>query len=472
MVARDGNSILLIERDGQLYRMNSAFRPIQEAERWAAQYPLDYLENIILLFGLGNGIFAKSLLKKMGKDDKLIIYEPSIRVFHLVLEQEDISSILMDSRVHVVVEGMNTAEFYFIIEEYLSWRNMESLCVCEHPEYKMLFTDGYRNFVNQIAECRDLINVQKHTMAHYAHKSIINSFFNMQYLSKANILGDFLGKFPKDFPAIIVSAGPSLDKNIEELKRAEGKAFILAVDSAVKALLEKGISFDAMITVDAEKSPAHLRSEECSEIPLFCVLVSRPHILLNHRGKKIFIMGGACVDESYAENGHPFLPINIGGSVSTAAFSVCEKMGFQKIVLIGQDLAYDGDITHAGGKVKNIVSEDVGQQMIDGWHGGKVRSRYDWIIYKNWFESAIQQRPDVQVIDATEGGALIHGSKVMSLSEVINLYCTQSFSMLELLNQQPPTFSEEEFKNTGKVSPYGKGNEKYKKKFGRGSDYM
>lgn len=443
--ARDGNSILLLERDGQVHRLNSAFRPIQEAERWAMQYSFDYLENVIVLFGLGNGIFAKSLIKKMGNRDTLIIYEPSSRIFQMVLEQEDISSILMDSRVDIAVEGINTADFYFILESRLSWRNIESVCVCAHPEYKVLFLDSYREFANQIAECRSLINVQKHTEAYLAHTSIQNFLFNLQYLSKANVLGDFIGKLPVDFPAIIVSAGPSLDNNIEELRRAEGKAFIFAVDTAVKALLDKGIAFDAIITVDAKKSPMHLNSEECRDIPLFCVLVSRTHILLSHRAKKIFIMGGASVDELYAEMGHPFFTINLGGSVSTAAFSVCEKLGFRKIVFVGQDLAYHGDVTHAGGKIKSIVSEDVGQEMVDGWHGGKVRSRYDWIIYKNWFESAIQQCPDIQVIDATEGGALIHGSEIMTLSEVIDTYCTQTYSMKDLLQQEPPTFNEEEF---------------------------
>lgn len=443
--SKDGNSILLLERGGQIHRLNSAFRPVQEAERWAAQFSLDYLENVILLFGMGNGIFARSLIKKMKKGDALIIYEPSAQIFRLILEQENISSILADSRVYIAVEGINTGEFYFALERSLTWRNIESLCICAHPEYKMLFIDGYRNFANQIAECRELINVQKHTEVYLAQTSIINFFFNMQYLSNANILGDFVGKFPADFPAIIVSAGPSLDKNIEELRRAEGKAFIFAVDTAVKALLDKGISFDAMITVDAKKSPAHLHREECCEIPLFCTLVSRTHMLLRHSGKKIFIMGGAGVDELYAEMGKPFFPINLGGSVSTAAFSVCEKMGFQKIVLVGQDLAYNGDITHAGGQVKKIVNEDVGQEMVDGCQGGKVRSRYDWMIYKNWFESAIQQLLDVQVIDATEGGALIHGSKVMPLSQVIDAYCTQSFSMKELFKEAPPTFHAEEF---------------------------
>lgn len=445
--ARDGSSVLLLEREGQRYRLNSAFRPVQEAERWAAQYKLDYMENIILLFGLGNGIFARSLMKRMGERDSLIIYEPSSQIFRMILEQEDISDLLSNSRICILTEGINEQDFYFILEGCLEWRNVNALCVCEHPGYKELFIDSFRGFVKQIADNVDLVHAQKHTMAHFAHESIFNMFFNMQYLSKANILGDFTGKIPEGLPAIIVAAGPSLDKNIEELKRAQGKAFILAVDSAVNILLDRGIPFDAMISVDARKNPAYLSREECRDIPLFCMLLSRTHILLNHRGKKIFVMGGYCIDEYYQEAGHPFLPIELGGSVATAAFAVCVKLGFRKIVLIGQDLAYSGEVTHAGGKIKKIVNEDVGQEEIDGWHGDKVKSRYDWIFYRNWFESAIQQLSGIQVIDATEGGALIHGSEVMALSEVIDAYCTQAFSMKELLIQAPPTFQEEQFQS-------------------------
>lgn len=445
--ARDGSSVLLLERDGQRYRFNSAFRPLQEAERWAAQYKLDYMENIILLFGLGNGIFARSLMKRMGERDSLIVYEPSSRIFRMILEQEDISDLLSNPHICILTEGINEQDFYFILEGCLEWRNVNALCVCEHPGYKELFIDSFRRFVKQIADNVDLVHAQKHTMAHFAHESIFNMFFNMQYLSKANILGDFTGKIPEGLSAIIVAAGPSLDKNIEELKRAQGKAFILAVDSAVNILLDRGIPFDAMISVDARKNPAYLSREECRDIPLFCMLLSRTHILLNHRGKKIFVMGGFCIDDYYQEAGHPFLPIELGGSVATAAFAVCVKLGFQKIVLIGQDLAYSGEVTHAGGKIKKIVNEDVGQEEIDGWHGDKVKSRYDWIFYRNWFESAIQQLSGIQVIDATEGGALIHGSEVMALSEVIDAYCTQAFSMKELLIQAPPTFQEEEFQS-------------------------
>lgn len=450
--ARDGNSVLTIEKGGQVYRLNSAFRPVQEADRWAAQYQFDHLENVIVLFGLGNGIFLRSLKKLLGKNDTIIVCEPSVKVFQAVLENVDVSDIISDSRVHLVLESINAADLYFLLENYLDWHNIDALCICEHPGYRELYMESCTAFYKQIAESKELIHVLKHTDVHFAHATVIGFMKNMWWhIQDSNILSDFLGKFPKDLPAIIVAAGPSLDKNIELLKKAQGKAFIFAVDAAVKVLLEHDVKFDAMISVDVTKELDYLIREECKNIPLFCGFMTRPLLMNFHQGKKIIIMGSRFADTLYAEMGHPFLPINIGGSVATAAFATCEKLGFKNIILIGQDLAYGKGVTHAGGVVKNVVNEEVGQEEIDAWGGGKVRSRYDWIIYRNWFESEIQRLDGVQVIDATEGGALIHGSKTMTLAEVIDKYCTQEFSMKDLLNKTNPTFTDEEYKEVRKA---------------------
>ena len=43
-----------------------------------------------------------------------------------------------------------------------------------------------------------------------------------------------------DVPAIIVAAGPSLNKNVQELKQAKGKALILVVDAALRAVVNTG----------------------------------------------------------------------------------------------------------------------------------------------------------------------------------------------------------------------------------------
>ena len=60
-----------------------------------------------------------------------------------------------------------------------------------------------------------------------------NFYHNVGYLQTGYKAFQLLGKIPSNVPAFVVSAGPSLNKNIKELKRAKGKSFIIAVDTAV-----------------------------------------------------------------------------------------------------------------------------------------------------------------------------------------------------------------------------------------------
>lgn len=45
----------------------------------------------------------------------------------------------------------------------------------------------------------------------------------------------------------------------------------------------------------------------------------------------------------------PFYGVACGGSVACSAFSLVYKMGFSRIILVGQDLALTGNKTHADG---------------------------------------------------------------------------------------------------------------------------
>ena len=54
-------------------------------------------------------------------------------------------------------------------------------------------------------------------------------------------------------PAICVSAGPSLDEAIGELKQINHHALIIACDSAVNALVNSGITPHVVVTVDMFK---------------------------------------------------------------------------------------------------------------------------------------------------------------------------------------------------------------------------
>ncbi len=444
--AKDGNPVLYVSRDGNSVRLNSPYRPLQEAERWASQFSGDNILVNAMLFGLGNGMFAQALLRKLQKDAKLFLCEPNLDIFHTAMQEIDLEEIITDPRVLLCFEDINPGEFYDLLRENTHWTNLDTQIVCHHTGYEVLFPEAYRDFLVSIKKTDGMAQVNKDTQAHFAKKVVPNIIKNMIFLRDGRLISDYMDVIPKDIPAIIVAAGPSLDRNIEELKRAKGRSFIIAVDTAMRHLVKHEIMPDAMVTLDAKKPLEYMNIEEIRDIPLFCILESRHEIMEYHTGIKIWFQGGSFLDKLIKPYGKEFLPYQPGGSVATAAFAICAALEFEKIVFVGQDLAYQGDVTHAGGAVSHVLNEEHGIKMIDGIDGQPVKSRHDWIIYLDWFEEAIQVIKDrTEVIDATEGGAMIHGSEIMTLAEVIDRYCSKEIDMSSIMQGVPPMFTPEEY---------------------------
>ncbi len=397
------------------------------------------------MFGMGNGIFINEMLKRLQKDAKVYLYEPDITIFLYILNNTDIIDIIKDKRIYLFINNINEAEFNDFLKKDIDWIVVSTQIICTHPVYDRLYSDEFDKFLKTIYSANRMAKINIDTERYMSASLVNNAIKNLEYIKESNYISEFIGKFPENFPAIIVAAGPSLDKNVDELKRAEGKAFIIATDTSVKYLLQHSIKFDAIITIDSKKSMKHFQDEKCYNVPLFCVLEAKNELMDIHKGRKIWFRGSVYMYELYNKFNKYFPDYNSGGSVATAAFAVCISMKFKNIVFIGQDLAYNGEVTHAGGVVKKIIGEHHGKELVEGIDGGKVWSRYDWLIYLEWLENSIRDIKGLNVIDATEGGALIHGTKIMKLSEVIDEYCKNDFSFSKLLEDMPYTFSDDEY---------------------------
>jgi hypothetical protein len=447
--AKDGSTIFTVSRQGQTVRLNSPYRPAQEAQRWASQFSGDNILVNAMLFGFGNGMFPQALLECLRQDAKLFICEPSLDIFEKALQEMDLSTLLSDERVFFFFEDVNPNEFYNVIRQNTHWTSLATQIVCHHTGYETLFPEAYRDFLVSVKKTGQSSRVNRDTQSYFAKKMVPNMIKNMAYIKDSRIITDYIGKMPQDIPAIVVAAGPSLDKNIDELKRAKGKAFILAVDTAMRHLLKHGIVPDAMATVDAAKPFEYMNDPALKDIPLFCMLESNHEIMEFHTGLKIWFQGELFLENLVKRYDKEFPIYRPGGSVATAAFSICAALRFERIVLVGQDLAYQGNLTHAGGEKNAILNEETGIQMVEGIDGQLVKSRSDWLIYLDWFEEAIstvKEESDTEVIDATEGGAMIHGSRIMKLSEVIDQYCTRSVDISQILHAQPALFTPEEYR--------------------------
>ncbi len=442
---KDGNKAIVLVKAGSSFRLNSAYRPINEAEEWTKQFNFLNINIVISMFGLGNGIFARELMKRRKDSDILLIYEPSIDIFLHTLENYDISDLLQDRRVLVSVAGMNHQEFSSVIYDYVDWTNLSSQIICIHPQYDRVFVNEYEEFQKILKDHKMRTIVDKNTEAFWGITMTKNEITNLKHTKRCNIIDEFINDIPQDIPAIIVAAGPSLDKNIDEIVKAKGKAVIFAVDSALKYLLQRDIIPDFVVTLDATKSLNHFKDERFKEIPLFCKSISNPQLLDLHQGRKIFYSNETFLHSLFDRLGKEQSVFGVGGSVATAAFAICIILGFQRIIMIGQDLCYQGEHTHAGGVIKNAHGSEQGaMMMVEDIYGNMVKARYDWYTYLLWFEETIAVCPKLEVIDATEGGAKIKGTQIMTLSEAIQKYCVKNIDVNKLIQNKKPAIDKEE----------------------------
>lgn len=448
--AKDGTKIISIEKNNRKLYLNGKYEPKkfiqQEIEKLG---DINYMAPIFIV-GLGNTVFIKEILKKTEKTVNIAIYEPSISLFLKLLQEIDIVELFENRPIGFIIDGLNEEETTTIIEKYLVFNNLPFLKKYIQPNYEELYLDKVVDFLKKIeAKVRKSI-IMENTIIYFSNISVKNILNNVSYLCDNYQARQLVEVLPRGIPGILVSAGPSLNKNIMELKKAKNRAFIIAVDTAIKPLLKAGIEPDIMIMVDGVKPKELFEIEGAESIPLIMSISSSSEVANYHKGKKFFFAEGeAYIDQIFSCVGQNFYGLETGGSVATNAMSLLVNLGYSTIILVGQDLALTGNKTHADGtfKDKMDIIDTSRAIMVDGYYGDKVPTRQDFRLYLEWFNSyikSVKDMKDITIIDATEGGARIEGTDLLPLKECIEKYCTKEVNIKEQIEKLEPMFQGED----------------------------
>lgn len=443
--ARDGTPILKVIRQGKEYRLNSLYRPGEEARRWVEQYNFYNHQTIISMFGLGNGIFANTILKKMKEEDTLLIYEPSINIFSYVLEHYDLSSIIQNAKVHIYIKGVNEDKFTISLKNKLNIANYRNLLYCYHPQYDLMYLKEYEEYLKAVMESQQHMRANINTGIYFSQRYIENSLKNLKFLHDSISLQDLKEHIPTHVPALVIAAGPSVEKNIENLKQAKGKAVLFAVDRILDYLLDSGVVPDFVVSIDPKKDIKYFTERIDVKVPLICYGESNYEILKQHCGMKVMGVNKKFTGEIYRRAGKMVPNLHPAGSVAIVAYNACVVLGFTKIILVGQDLAYDGDRSHGGNSVEdNQFKRDI---LVEGIDGEMVKSRSDWKIFIETYKDLIALSPSVEVIDAKLKGGKIPGTINMELKDAIEKYCTEEIGLDRENIEKIVGFTDEEWKS-------------------------
>lgn len=448
----DGEVIFKVIKGERSLYLNGKRNAKEPAEIWMER--LGHIQDYapVLLLGGGSGIYLKHLLQNTTKKVNVMLYEPSFEIFLEMLKQVDLSEQIKSRPIIFVVEGINEEALEVVVEGMVSVENMEFLKQETHPNYQRLFPERILETLRCINRHVTMNLSGNKTRVLFKSYLAVNQMQNMKYVCDGyNTIGLY-NAIPNDGPAILVSAGPSLNKNIRELKKAKNRAFILAVDTAVKPLLHEGIVPDAFMTIDAKKPPELLEIDEARDIPVIAPATANCEIIKKQRGKKIFYYDGHLLPYmAYEAAGKDFLSVAVGGSVACSGLSLLYLLGFSTIILVGQDLAYSDNKSHADNTFQEKMPEENTQNMIrvKGNYVDEVPTLTNLKMYIDWFNlyiKDIKKQNDVRIINATEGGAYIENTELMTLEKAIEETCGEEVDFASCIEKMKPEFNEEERK--------------------------
>jgi hypothetical protein len=254
----------------------------------------------------------------------------------------------------------------------------------------------------------------------------------------------------KGIPAVLASAGPSFSKVFPLIQKFRDKYFLFSCDTTGKVIRKLGDSPDAVVTLDAQQnSQFHFLGENYSQIPIFADLVASPNLIqrlpfnsIVHSITTSFksnadgssfeerTIGSELIQDWFGDVGG----IQSGGSVATSAFDMLRFMGFDPIILIGQDLAYTGLQIHSSGthhsdnwipklerkKSLEQINYSIVQKRdlvkVENVNGDEIVSDFVLNLYRSWFEDSIFNL-GAKVYNLSQG-AKIENSVQVDLSQM------------------------------------------------------
>ena len=249
-------------------------------------------------------------------------------------------------------------------------------------------------------------------------------------------------------PCVIVSPGPSLDKNIELLKELNGRALVMTCSHALRAIEEAGARADIVAVSDPKFTGRHFKgSTSLSSSTLLLDAVCDPRNYEIPSARKFVFASHESVDPWVFGAMGESASLESGGSVACVELSTARLMGCNPIVMMGQDLAltegrYYAKLSIDGmayveptqdGKAFELIRphfHEVNDELtvtrhkeeemmtVPAWGGGTVQTSSSLYTFLQWFGAAANSMEE-RVFNCTEGGAFIEGMEHIPLKQFL-----------------------------------------------------
>lgn len=406
---------------------------------------LIYVENAILsqtkrypfifIYGIGNALLLKRLCKAHYRH--IFVLEGNLELLILALSKVDLGGELNLGGIHLLDSEDPFAEFelsfYFNNPLILELHSLYGLFI-QNSYYEKFF---HQQMLNANLLCLKVINNVLNSKSVSAPDAIFKTYKNFLFNAKTMLYNPpfqrLLSQRKKSFKnAIVVSAGPSLSANLTLLKKYEENFVIFCVDGAYSVLCENGITPDYVINNDYANDALKFFETDFKERTMFlCSCFSAFEVVEFLKERNLCVI----LDPEDPNVKLNFLDdfgyIKPGLFVSYFAYCITMTLGFENVIMLGQDLALskEGNSHTDGFSLGVRVEVDFYEEYfeVEGFGGGghKVLTHPVWNIYRIYLEDFIANHAHLATFyNVSQTGARIHNAVELSFKECCERFAT------------------------------------------------
>ncbi|ECL2312297.1 motility associated factor glycosyltransferase family protein [Campylobacter coli] len=393
----------------------------------------------VCIYGIGNALLIKNLAKHY---KHLFVFESEIELFILALSTIDLSEELCSGKIYLVD----------IEEERVDIQLLILFDMKDMFEYLSLYEMFVNNsFYKQFCEktwcetdefCKKNIEIVIRDSGLNSNLSFQSYFHFLQNIPSMlesipfqRILSQRKNKFDN---AIVVSAGPSLAKQLPLLKACQDKAVIFCADGALSMLEKEGIVPDYVTNLDfTDLAMKFFQNKENKTSLNILSCATHPNVAHSLKAENcMIVLRNKALYQRF--NFNDFGYIDTGTHVSHFSYTLALALGFKNIIMIGQDLAFDEEgNSHSKGfdfGEKFSGEENIDKFKIPAYAGkGEVLTHTTWNDYRIKLEYLFACNDQkAKFYNATEGGARINFTEELSFKECCEKLLTKEKPKFEL----------------------------------------
>ncbi|MCR5187384.1 MAG: DUF115 domain-containing protein [Treponema sp.] len=391
--AKDGTYIPLLKSGKTL---ESRYNPQRDAENIINNLDQEY--SFFIILGIGSGLLIKNLFERFA----------NCKIISVELNQSDYDFLKMNENTKNILSNKNLIEANkdnlnnLIINNYIPAK-YGNIKIIEQKNWLSEIGNYIGNYkeklFNDIQKAINIISADFSVQAHFGKIWTCNILNNVKLISKNKNKVDF--SFDIQKKALIVAAGPSLDKEISYIKDNKDDLFIISTDTAFNSLLKNEIEADLVVSLDAQSiSHNHFINSKLVRNTCFafdlCGNSSAAKHIIEKGYKHFFFISGhplSTLFNYFTQNS--LIKLEAGaGTVTLAALDFAIKAAFKNIEILGADFGYtNGKAYTKGSYLDNLYN-------FTAYKINSSEKQFDNLLFRTELKQVSKTKFTTQILEA------------------------------------------------------------------------